>query len=138
MRSLKMNKTNHLTLRTAKDYLQLPYTIQIQHDTSVDPSGWVARVAELPGCITQADTLEELGSMIEEAILLWIETELEDGAAIPLPRNLDDFSGRFLLRLPRSLHRDLVLTAEREGVSLNALVNSILNREIGRREIEPS
>ena len=48
--------------------MQLPYTIEVHHDTSVDPSGWVARVVELPGCITQADTLEELGEMIKEAM----------------------------------------------------------------------
>lgn len=122
-------------LKSAKEYLQLPYTIEIQHDNSVDPPGWVARVVELPGCITQADSLEELGSMVEEAMLLWIETELADGAVIPLPRTVDDFSGRFLLRLPRSLHRDLVYAAEREGVSLNAFVSTILTREMGRREV---
>lgn len=78
-----------------------------------------------------------IGEMIEEAMLLWIETELEDGALIPEPRPLHDYSGRFVVRMPRSIHRDLVSAAKREGVSLNAFVNSILIREIGRREVSP-
>ena len=38
----------------------------------------------------------------------------------------DRRSGRLLLRLPRSLHADLVATAEREGVSLNAYISGTL------------
>ena len=118
--------------RDPKDYLQLPYTIEVHHDTSVDPPGWVARVVEFPGCITQADSLQELGEMIEEAMLLWIETEMEDGMQIPEPRLDDSFSGRFLVRMPSSIHRDVVRAAKREGVSLNAYVNSVLAKEVGR------
>ena len=133
-----MNRNNLTVQRTSEEYLQLPYTIEIHHDTSVDPSGWVARVVELPGCITQADTLEKLGEMIKEAMLLWIEIELEDGAQIPEPRSFDEYSGRFLVRMPSSIHRDVVHAAKREGVSLNAYINSILAREVGRTGISPA
>jgi hypothetical protein len=43
-------------------------------------------------------------------------------------------SGKFLLRLPRELHRDLALQAKEEGVSLNQLVALLLAQYIGRLE----
>lgn len=68
------------------DYLNLPYTIEVVRDNAPDNPGWVARVVELPGCITQADRWEELGEMIQEAMRLWINSAMEDGAEVPLPR----------------------------------------------------
>ncbi len=70
--------------------------------------------------------------MIHEAMELWLEVSLEDGLPIPEPRNLDDFSGKFVVRVPRSLHRALVESAEQEGVSLNQYVNVALAQVVGR------
>jgi predicted RNase H-like HicB family nuclease len=46
-------------------YLSLPYTIKVTRDNDEENPGWVARVVELSGCITQWDTFEELGEMKE-------------------------------------------------------------------------
>ncbi len=117
--------------RTVDDYLKLPYTIEVIRDESDGQPGYVARVVELPGCLTQADDFQELGEMVEDAMRLWIETALEDGQVIPQPRLAAQHSGKFLVRVPRSLHRQLVDAAERDGVSLNSLVNVILARAMG-------
>lgn len=119
--------------RTADDYLRLPYTVEVIRDESDGLPGYVARVVELPGCLTQGDDFQELGEMVEEAMRLWIETALEDGQTIPQPRSTTQHSGKFLVRVPRSLHRQLVEAAERDGVSLNNLVNVILARAMGER-----
>jgi antitoxin HicB len=117
--------------KTVEAYLKLPYTIEVVRDAYPDGApGWVARVVELPGCMTQADSFDELGAMIQDALRAWIETALEDHQPIPEPRAPAEHSGRFVTRVPRSLHRDLVLAAEREGVSLNALVNVALARAV--------
>jgi antitoxin HicB len=114
-----------------EDYLRLPYTIQVIRDDDEENPGWVARVVELPGCITQGDTFEELGEMIEDAMRGWIEVALEDGIPIPEPRPVEEYSGKFVVRVPKSLHRELVEAAEREGVSLNAFVSVSLGRAVG-------
>jgi len=62
----------------------------------------------------------------------WLEISLEDGNPIPEPAPDEDYSGKFVARLPRSLHRQLVETAEREGVSLNQFVNVALARAVER------
>jgi len=117
--------------RTVDEYLNLPYTIEVMHDESDEYSGWFARVVELPGCMTQADDFAELGEMIEDAMRAWIEVALEDGQPIPEPRTTESYSGKFVVRVPKSLHRTLVETAEKEGVSLNALVNVLLAGAVG-------
>ncbi len=109
-----------------EDYLKLPYTIEILRETDEDDPGWVASVMELPGCFTQADTFEELPEMIEDAMRGWIGIALEDGLEIPLPRINKEYSGKFVVRVPKSLHRKLVEEADREGVSLNAYINMVL------------
>lgn len=119
--------------KTVEEYLALPYTIELIRETYPENTGWAARVVELPGCITQADTFEELGEMIDDAMRGWIEVSLEDGDPIPEPRLLDEYSGKFVARVPRSLHRDLVQSAERNGVSLNAFVNMALAQATGEQ-----
>ena len=42
-----------------------------------------------------------------------------DNENIPDPISDDDFSGKFTLRLPKSLHKLLSIQAEKEGISLN-------------------
>ncbi len=69
--------------------------------------------------------------MIEDAKRAWIEAALEEGIPVPPPRQTPDASGKFLVRMPRSLHRQVGEAAERDGVSLNAWVNVVLARAVG-------
>jgi antitoxin HicB len=70
--------------------------------------------------------------MIADAMRVWIEAALETGQDIPEPRPAEKYSGKFIVRLPRSLHRELVETAEREGVSLNMFVSTVLGKAVGQ------
>jgi len=116
--------------RSVDDYLALPYTIEVTRDNDPENPGWVARMLEFPGCITQADTFELLGEMIEDAMRGWIEVALEDRIPIPEPRPSESFSGKFVVRVPKSLHRELVEAAEKDGVSLNTYVSTALGKAI--------
>ena len=53
-------------------------------------SAFGASFPDLPGCISAADSLEELRPMIEEALEFHIEGMIEDGDAVPEPSSLDD------------------------------------------------
>ena len=119
--------------KTLEYYMALPYTIQLTPDTE---GGWFVAVRELPGCMSQGDTPEEAIEMIRDAMEGWLSVALEDKMSIPEPRNLDEYSGKFVVRVPRSLHRDLVLNAEQEDVSLNQYVNVALARAVGQRGSE--
>jgi antitoxin HicB len=107
---------------TLKDYMKLPYAI-----TSIpEGSGYSVEIKDLPGCISQGETLEEALEMIEDAKMAWIKVNLELGNSIPLPSTEKKFSGRFVVRLPSSLHQQLAEQAERNGVSLNQMVSTLL------------
>lgn len=117
--------------RPIEEYLTLPYTIEVYRDDSDGEVGYVARVVELPGCMTQADNFAELEEMIQDAMRAWIETAIENGQSIPEPQAPDEYSGKFVVRIPKSLHRQLAERASREGVSLNALVSVALGQYVG-------
>lgn len=126
MNQAQGDKTN----MNIEEYLHLPYTVEISPDEGEGYSGWFAKVVELPGCMTQADSFEELEDMIEDAKRAWLESALEDGVEIPLPRQAQEYSGQFVVRLPKSLHKQLVATAAQEGVSLNTYVNVALTQAV--------
>jgi len=126
-------------MRTIDEYLDLPYTISIVHDRDDDGNeGYVAEVRELPGCFSQGDSIEEAAAQVRDAMAGWISIALEDGVEIPEPRDPDSFSGRFLLRIPRSLHAELARRAEEEGVSLNQYVATTLASATGREPALPA
>ena len=101
---------------------------QYRFDVIADPDGgYVILFPDLPGCMTQVETIDEVGPAADEIRTLWIETTLDMGQEIPLPTYPEAFSGKFNVRIPKSLHRDLVHLAEDEGVSLNQLVVSLLS-----------
>ena len=81
--------------------------------------------------MTQGDSVAEAVEMIQDAMAGWIEIALEDGNPVPEPRPMDTYSGKFVVRVPHSLHRDLVRAAEREGVSLNQFALVALVRAVG-------
>ena len=58
--------------------------------SSLKDGGYVIVFPDLSGCLTQADDFEEINAMAEEARRLWIETEYEIGADIPLPTQQED------------------------------------------------
>lgn len=57
------------------------------------------------------------------------ESGMDEGSEAPQQR-----SGRFLIRMPQTLHDALAREAEREGVSLNALITSALAGAVGWRD----
>ncbi|HUU53226.1 MAG TPA: type II toxin-antitoxin system HicB family antitoxin [Candidatus Bathyarchaeia archaeon] len=104
-------------------YLALPYSIHIQAEAE---GGFFARVEELKGCMTQGESLEEVAGNIRDAMEAWLTTALDRGIAIPEP---ETFSGKFVLRVPKSLHRKLAENARRENLSLNQFLIYLITEQ---------
>lgn len=114
------------TRKSLEEYLDLEYPFNVIADPE---GGYVIEFPDLPGCMTQAETLDEIIPMAEDARRLWIESVYERGELdVPLPSYPEEYSGKFNVRLPRSLHRKLAEAADREGVSLNTYVTELLSR----------
>ena len=106
-------------MKNVKEYLKLPYNYIIQPINDESGKYFYARVLEFDGCQTTGETFEEAYANLKEAMEGWIETKLESGFEVPLPVGHEDFSGKFLVRIPKSLYYKLSVEAQREGVSLN-------------------
>jgi antitoxin HicB len=92
-------------------YLGLPYTVIMRADQEGD---FVARVDELPGCSTHGKTHAEALEALEETKRLWITDCLENHDPVPEPAiEVGLPSGKWLQRVPRSLHRKLIQQAKR-------------------------
>ena len=58
---------------------------------------------------------------LNEAMEGYIEVKLENNLPVPIPEAAEKYSGKFVVRIPKSLHQRLAIEAEKEGVSLNQL-----------------
>ncbi|MCD8554979.1 toxin-antitoxin system HicB family antitoxin [Seleniivibrio sp.] len=115
-----------------KYYMNLPYTVEI---TPCEEGSYFVQIKELEGCFSEGDTVEEAYSMIEEAKEGWLSAALEHGFEIPLPESMEkEYSGKFVVRVPKSLHKKLIQTAKKEGVSLNLLASSLLAENLVKHE----
>jgi predicted RNase H-like HicB family nuclease len=114
-------------------YLEADYPVTVYN---APEGGYVAEVEDLPGCLTEGETLQEAFQRIEEARRAWIEVAYEDGTEIPLPRTDRKYSGRFVVRIARSLHRRLAEQAEWEGISLNQNVENILSASVALESLK--
>ena len=114
----------------------LNYYMSLPYEEKIIPSpegGFVGTVPDLPGCITQAETKIELLDMIEDAKKCWLQAALETGEDIDEPVSDENYSGRFNLRIPKSLHRKLSESAKADGVSLNQMAMYLIASGLGTK-----
>lgn len=104
-------------MKTLEEYLNLPYRMEVTPD--VEEGGYVVSYPDLPGCLSSGETVEEACANARDALKAWLEAALEEGIPINLPDSIDDYSGQFKLRIPKSLHQSLAMHSKREGVSMN-------------------
>jgi predicted HicB family RNase H-like nuclease len=120
-------------------YMALDYKIEILPIPEDQGGGYMARIPQFGelGIIGDGETKEEALVNMEQYKRDTFERYLAEGKSIPEPEEdlFENFSGKFVLRVPKYMHRQLALSAKENGVSLNALVNNLLSsslKEFGR------
>ena len=96
-------------------------------------AGFLIQFPDLPGCMSDGKTIQEAIANGRDAVKGWILTAREFGDPVPAPGSGGE-PGKFVQRLPKSLHTKLAARAKQEGVSLNTLVLSFIAEGLGRRE----
>ena len=107
--------------------MKRPYRKVISGDAD---EGFLIEVPDLPGCMTAGETMAEAVSMLPEAMTAWLESVLLAGEAVPEPTAIPEYSGRVLVRMPKTLHQQLIERAEAEGVSANQLAVALLAKHL--------
>ena len=98
---------------------------------SAEDAGFIAEVPDLPGCSACGASEAAAARAAQHAIAAWIEAAKAAGRPVPAPSKvqpLQSYSGKFLVRVPRSVHARLAQRAAQDGVSLNQYVAGVLAR----------
>ena len=104
------------------EYLDKPYNTIVKKIKDKADEYYYGQVLELDGCQSTGNTMDELDKNLRVAMEGYIETKLAHDLPIPEPRDQGSFSGKILVRLPKSLHHRLALEADKDNVSLNTLI----------------
>ena len=116
----------------------IEYPFEVRPLSKEEGGGYSITFPDLPGCRSDGASPEAAMENGRDALASWLAVAKEFGDKAPKP--FSSASGRFVQRVPRSLHAQLVAQAETEGVSLNTLVVSLVSQGLGRRQpvIHPS
>jgi antitoxin HicB len=121
----------HMVNKNRDYYLNLSYPIRLYQRSQGDEEYWFAEIPDLPGCVADGATPDEAVRSVKEAKVEWIDGQMKEGHEIPEPAVSHPYSGRLLVRIPKSLHARLAEEARVEGVSINQTVAYKLASKIG-------
>jgi predicted HicB family RNase H-like nuclease len=83
---------------------------------------------EFPSLSWMDKTPEEALKCIRKIVQGVIEDMKKTGEEIPEPIVSKKFSGKFMVRVPPEVHRNLAIESSESGISLNRLVGAKLSR----------
>lgn len=89
--------------------------------------GYLIEFPDLPGCMSDGETIEETIENGKDAVFCWIETAKDFGDEIPQPGSADVFNGDWIQQIPEHIQIQLSQRAEQKGISLNTLVTEMLS-----------
>ncbi len=104
-----------------------------------DGGGYLITFPDLPGCMSDGETQEEAIENGRDAFAGWISAQVDMGRKVPPPQWQPEAapeasSGKFIQRVPKTIHARLVRRAKAEGVSLNSLVLTFIAEGLGKKE----
>jgi predicted HicB family RNase H-like nuclease len=94
---------------------------------SEDDKEYVGLCAEFPCLSWLARTPEAALKGIRKVVAEAVKEMQKEGEAVPEPIASRRYSGKFVVRVPPEVHRNLTIRAAEAGVSLNRLASSKLS-----------
>jgi len=108
------------------------YRVTVRQLSKEEGGGFLAEYPDIPGCMSDGETIEEAIANGREALRVCIEVFRQTGRQVPKPSAVEPAQWR--QRLPRTLYMKLTAQAETEGVSINSLVTAIIAEAVGRKQ----
>lgn len=133
-----MNSATIKKIKAAKPpYPFEAYSHIISQIHKEDGGGFLITFPDLPGCMSDGATEAEAVANGKDAFKSWVAARKDAAKEIPepfyRPDTVPEVSGKFVTRLPKSVHAKLTERAKAEGVSLNTLVLALVAEGLGRR-----
>lgn len=113
---------------------RIDYPFEIRPLTPQEGGGFLISYSDFSDCISDGETVEEALANGKEALKSTIAALRARDLPIPVPNGGGIASGKFIARVPKTVHARLTSRAKAEGVSLNALVLTFIAEGLGRRD----
>lgn len=110
------------------------YPFEIRPLSKEEGGGFLITYPDFSECISDGDTIEEALANGLDALDATIKALKVQGIKVPAPNSGGVASGKFVARVPKTIHAQLSARAKAEVVSLNSLVLAFLAEGLGRRE----
>lgn len=109
------------------------YPCTVRHLTADEGGGFLISFPDLPGCMSDGDTMAEAKKNAASAVAGYLASCKKHNDPIPEPGSGGPASGKFLARLPKSLHAALIERSKHEGVSMNQYLTALVAEGLGKR-----
>ena len=110
------------------------YPFEIRPLNAEDGGGFLISYPDFSECISDGATVDEALKNGKDALKATIAALKTHGLPVPAPNSGGVASGKFVARVPKTVHAQLATRAKAEGVSLNALVLAFIAQGLGRKE----
>src|SRR5450432_2135616 len=119
-------------MRTTTNRKLDQYQFAVRPLTKEEGGGFLVEYLDLPGCMSDGDTIEEAIANGREALRDCLKVLKDLGRDVP---KVTVEPAQWRQRLPRTLYSKLRTQAENDGVSINSLVTAIIAEAIGVRQV---
>jgi antitoxin HicB len=112
----------------------IDYPFEIRPLTLGEGGGYLISYPDFSECIADGETVDEAIANGQDAVKATIAALTAKGFPAPSPNSGGVASGKFVARVPKTIHAQLATRAKSEGVSLNTLVLAFIAEGLGRRD----
>jgi antitoxin HicB len=110
------------------------YPFEIRPLSPDEGGGYLISYPDFSECISDGETVEEALKNGRDALQATVAALKAKALPIPAPNSGGVASGKFVARVPKTVHAQLTTRAKAEGVSLNSLVLTFIAQGLGRME----
>lgn len=107
------------------------YPFEVRPLSSEEGGGYLISYHDFAECISDGETVEEAMANGRDALKATIAALKSKKIPVPPPNSGGVASGKFVARVPKTIHAQLSARARAEGVSLNALVLTFIAQGLG-------
>ncbi len=107
------------------------YPFEVRPLSSEEGGGFLISFPDFAECISDGETVEEAMENGRDALKATVAALKAKKFAVPAPNSGGVASGKFVARVPKTVHAQLAIRARAEGVSLNALVLTFIAQGLG-------
>jgi len=115
----------------------IDYPFEVRPLTADEGGGYLISFSDFAECISDGESIDEAISNGRDALKATIAALKAKKLPVPAPNSGGVASGKFVARVPKTVHARLASRARAEGVSLNALVLTFIAQGLGSSSDKP-